>query len=94
MDWVQRPTRGWLAGSVQDAYGQAMDGIEVRVKRAGWSPFRRTLRTVTDGNGFFGFTNLRPGRYRIGLAAGPKQIRVTEVEVVAGRVTPIKLLKP
>ncbi len=70
MEWIARPTRGWLAGTVRDA-GGAADGAAVTVKRVRW--FARRRRTRTDGNGFFGFTELPPGRYRVRLEARPRR---------------------
>lgn len=92
MDWLEQPTRGWLAGTVRDASGNPADGARVRVRRTGWSPFRRTLHAVADGNGFFGLTNLRPGRYRVWREVAPGRVSETTVEVNAGRVTRVELV--
>jgi uncharacterized lipoprotein YddW (UPF0748 family) len=82
MEWIERPARGLLAGSVTDAAGKPADGVRIRVRQRGL--FSRTLRTVTDGNGFFGLVNLKPGRYRVRLdAPGSTEI---EVRIEAGRV--------
>jgi len=88
MDWLDQPSRGWLAGKVQFDSGDPPDGWVVRLRRRGW--FSRTHRTITDGNGFFGFTELKPGRYTVRLhrAGAHKDIRLA---VVAGRVTTVDL---
>ena len=52
-----------------------------------WLLFRRTLKTNTDGNGFFGYTNLRPGRYMVAVADGRK----AEVKIAKGQVSKVEL---
>lgn len=91
MDWLENPTRGWLAGMVADADRMGADGVGVALKRAGWWPFRRTLRTLAHSNGFFGFTNLRPGRYRLRWETPGRRAHDVEVEILAGRVTRLEL---
>jgi uncharacterized lipoprotein YddW (UPF0748 family) len=92
MKWIVRPTSGWVAGTVRTAGGDAADGVAVTAKRARW--FSRRRRTLTDGNGFFGFTQLRPGRYHVRLEVGPKRSPEVQVEIVAGRVARVELLGP
>ena len=90
MPWIEEPTRGFIAGSVANDQGAGLDGATVRVRRTGW--FRSTHRIRTDGNGWFGMTRLKPGRYRVRLEppdGDPKGEAVT-VEVQAGRVTRIE----
>jgi len=87
MPWIERPTRGYVAGSVADRSGPGLEGVRVRVSRR--RLFGGTRRTVTDANGWFGMTNLKPGRYRVelegpeGRAAGGR----VEIEVKAGQVS-------
>ena len=92
MEWIARPTRGWLAGTVRDAGSGAADGAAVTVKRVRW--FARRRRTRTDGNGFFGFTELPPGRYRVRLEARPRRSPEIELEIVVGRVARVELGRP
>ncbi len=94
MGWLERPTTGFLAGTVRDLAGNGVDGARVRLKRAGWLPFRRTRGAVTEGNGFYGFTHLRPGRYRVRAEAGERRSRQTGIEVVVGRVARADLRIP
>jgi Carboxypeptidase regulatory-like domain len=92
MDWIERLTLGWLSGTARDSQGNAVDGAAVVLKRAGW--FGGTHRSTADGNGFFGFAGLRPGRYRIHFEAAGKRSLKVEVEVVAGQVAQVELIEP
>jgi uncharacterized lipoprotein YddW (UPF0748 family) len=92
MEWIARPTRGWLAGTARNASGGAADGAVVTVKGVRW--FSRRKRTLADGNGFFGFTQLRPGRYRVRLETRPKRSPEIQVEIAAGRVARVELVGP
>jgi hypothetical protein len=85
--WLDRPERGFLAGTVTSySSGFPLDGARIAVRRTGW--FRRTLRTTSDGNGWFGMTGLKPGRYRVRVEAPgePGAASSVEVEVRAGAV--------
>ena len=75
---------------LRDSGGGLADGAVVTAKRVRW--FARRKRTLTDGNGFFGFTELKPGRYRVCLAAKPST--KVEREIVAGRVGRVELIRP
>jgi uncharacterized lipoprotein YddW (UPF0748 family) len=90
MQWIAQPTHGWLAGTVRDSGGGLADGAVVTAKRVSW--FARRKRTLTDGNGFFGFTELKPGRYQVRLEAKPST--KVELEIVAGRVGRVELIRP
>jgi hypothetical protein len=92
MEWIARPTHGWLAGTVRDARGGAADGAAVTVKRV--RGFARRKRTLTDGSGFFGFAQLRPGRYHVRLETRPMRSPEIQVEIVAGRVARVELVCP
>jgi len=59
----------------------------VKVKRAGLALFARTRTLQADGNGYFGFTNVKPGRYRVSIERGRQTIARTEVCVAAGLVS-------
>ncbi len=88
-NWIEHPTRGFLAGTVCQAQGSAADGAIVQLRRRG-RLFARTLRADADGNGFFGFTNLKPGRYRAWCKNGGAK-HGAAVEIVAGQVTRVTL---
>jgi len=85
MPWLATPTRGRLAGTVTDPSGRGVEQVSVRVRRTGW--FRRTRRTVTDANGWFGMINLKPGTYeiRLGDRTGRDAGARKKVQVRAGQ---------
>jgi hypothetical protein len=86
MPWIERPDRGFIAGTVVDASGAAIEGRTVRIRRGGW--FRRTRKATTDADGWFGMTRLTPGRYTVRLedARGTALPDRVEVIVIAGSV--------
>lgn len=87
MPWVDNPSIGWIAGAAIGPDGKGIDGATVEMRPAGWSPFRRTVRRVTDGSGWFGFAGVAPGRYEIRLVGGSKAM----VDVAAGSVARAEL---
>jgi uncharacterized lipoprotein YddW (UPF0748 family) len=86
MPWIDQPERGWIAGIVSAPRPELADGVVVKVKRTGFAVFRRASRVRTDGNGFFGLTNLSPGRYRVWLESARDHSSDIEVVVEAGKV--------
>jgi hypothetical protein len=87
MPWIERPTRGFIAGTVVDAGAHAVEASTIRIRKTGW--FRKTKRTTSDANGWFGMTRLSPGTYHIRLEdrggkAGRERV---EVIVKAGGVS-------
>ena len=92
MSWIEQPTTGWVAGFAKDSAGKPLDGAQVKVKKSGL--FSRTRTTLADGNGYFGFTNLKPGRYRVWAErrSGPAREKSgVEIEVTAGKVARAEL---
>jgi uncharacterized lipoprotein YddW (UPF0748 family) len=87
MPWIERPERGWIAGVVGATPSASADGVRVYARRTGFSLFRRTRRAETDGNGYFGFTNLKPGRYRVWVGGAVRHATPVQVVVEAGRVS-------
>jgi hypothetical protein len=87
LDWIDQPKVGWVAGSVSGPDGMPTDGARVSIRKPGWWPFRRTLRTITDGNGYFGFAGLTPGRYNVALDGPKNKLSQAQLEVTAGRVS-------
>jgi hypothetical protein len=91
MPWIERPTHGFIAGTVTGADGTALESLNIRIRRTGW--FRKTRRTTSDANGWFGMTQLAPGRYSVGLedAQGRALPARVEVAVTAGGVARVVL---
>jgi len=87
MPWIDHPATGWIAGVAVGPDGKGIDGASVGMRRAGWWLLRRTARTVADGNGWFGFAGVAPGRYEVRVAQGPKAM----VDVAAGKVARAEL---
>lgn len=91
MPWIDRPATGMLAGIVASRDGAAADGARIQVRRTGW--FRRTAKITSDGNGWFGRTMMKPGRYRIRqeLSGGKGTSAPVYVEVRAGEVARVEV---
>ena len=84
MPWVETPTRGSILGVLRSSEQARVDGANIRIKRAGWWPFRRSQTVISDGNGYFGSAQLKAGKYS--LSTEGKSSRST-AEVRAGQVT-------
>jgi hypothetical protein len=54
--------RGTISGTIKDPQGAVIPGVTVNVTNTQTQQLRTT---VTDGSGFFTFTNLQPGKYDI-----------------------------
>ena len=87
MGWIEQPTLGWVAGFAKAADMTAVDGVKIALKPHRW--FGRTRHVVSDGNGFFGFANLNPGRYRVSLDEKNR----AEIQVSAGHVARVELVR-
>ncbi|HET8666866.1 MAG TPA: family 10 glycosylhydrolase [Terriglobales bacterium] len=87
-NWLEQPDRGWLAGTVHDASGKAVDGAVIEVSRAG-GIFRHKDLIVADGNGFFGTSGLKPGRYQATLRGSRAR---SVVEVMPGKVARVEVV--
>jgi uncharacterized lipoprotein YddW (UPF0748 family) len=82
LKWIDSPTRGSILGTLKKSGGIAIDGGTVRIRRTSW--FASTQRVVTDGNGYFGAANLKPGSYRVQFGEHGRPVKVS---VVVGGVT-------
>ncbi len=81
--------RGGVAGTVVGADRSFIDGARIRLRRTGWWPFRRSVRTNSDGNGYFGFANLNPGKYEV-LVEGVTPKR-SVLDVDRGKISRVTL---
>ena len=89
MPWIEQPTRGFITGLAVDGEGKPVDGATVRVRRSGW--FQKTERVKTDGNGWFGLTERKPGRYAARLEFPDGSLGdLVMIEVQQGAVTRLK----
>jgi uncharacterized lipoprotein YddW (UPF0748 family) len=84
MTWKTRPSDGHLAGEVVARDGAVADQVEVTLWRRG----EQVATATTDGNGWFGFVDVAPGRYQVRVdrdaVRGPHLATAT---VTAGRLT-------
>lgn len=94
MPWIERPERGWLAGTVAASAASDNDDVVVKVTRKRFWPFGRTTRIRTDGNGYFGLANVKPERYEVSVDARGKRAANVLVRVEAGKVTRADLSAP
>jgi uncharacterized lipoprotein YddW (UPF0748 family) len=83
MDWIEAPRTGWVAGQLKPEMAEN-PAIRVAIRKRGL--FSRTRRAEPDGNGWFGFTAVAPGRYRIWVESGKARVRGADIEVAAGKV--------
>jgi uncharacterized lipoprotein YddW (UPF0748 family) len=92
MPWIERPTHGFIAGTVTAAHGTAAEGLTIRIRRSGW--FRRTRKTTSDANGWFGMTKLPPGKYDVRLqnAGGNATGERVKIVVTPGAVARVALV--
>lgn len=95
MPWKTQPVTGYLMGTVVDSNGQAEVLQRVVVERLAETDGEPSTgepsglwEAYTDGSGWFGLTELLPGRYRVKVD-GSKTEYIGEVEVIAGRVAEV-----
>jgi hypothetical protein len=93
MPWIERPAHGFIAGMVTGENGAVLEGRTLRIRRTGW--FRKTRKTTSDANGWFGMTKLSPGRYHVRLedARGKALPERVEVVVAAGAVARVEFVR-
>jgi uncharacterized lipoprotein YddW (UPF0748 family) len=69
MPWKSNPTTGYLMGTVAGGDGKPNDGLKVKVESCDADTHVKR-EALTDGNGWYGLTELPPGKYRIALEGG------------------------
>lgn len=91
MPWKTQPTKGHLMGTVKTPEGTPFDQVRVDLYRHQGNTYIGSA--ITDGNGWFGFVDLAPGRYKVRVdparAHGPHHLR--NVTVVVGQVAVVEL---
>ena len=88
MDWIVAPKTGFAAGIAKNADGAPDDGVTIVLKRGFFS---RARRIEADGNGWFGFTNVKPGKYKVWSERAGKKSAPQRIEVTAGKVARVAL---
>ncbi len=95
MPWKTQPVTGYMMGTVVDRDGQAEIFRRVVVERlvetgaeAQTKETTNIWEVYTDGSGWFGLTQLPPGKYRVKVE-GEKMDYLSEVEVMPGRVAEV-----
>jgi uncharacterized lipoprotein YddW (UPF0748 family) len=81
MEWIDRPSTGWIAGIVKSQTSGDNDGIVVTVKRKRFWPFGNTDRIRTDGNGYFGLSKVKPGNYKVTVRGNTRSLSVAPGKV-------------
>lgn len=84
--WKQAPY-GHLLGQAVNQDGQALSDVRIVLRRGKQGSV--VADTVTDGNGYFGVTDLRPGHYFMEMDRA--RHRPDRVRVLPGEVTRIQL---
>ena len=91
MPWIERPAEGWIAGTVVNKPGKAVDRRTIRM----WSARGpgKVLKTSSDANGWFGMARLAPGTYRVQLENEKGKTVGSRIDVVvsAGAVARVTL---
>ncbi len=90
MSWIDHPAHGWVAGTVAGPDSKEADGLRIEMRKSGWWPFRKTYRTRTDGNGWFGFATLKPGSYELKLIRKAGKPERQKTQVAAGKVSRVE----
>jgi hypothetical protein len=79
MTWKTAPTTGHVAGDVVTRDGTVADQIEVEL----WQRGQVVDTILTDGNGWFGFVDVAPGRYQVRVA--PSDVRGPRLQALTVR---------
>jgi uncharacterized protein (TIGR03437 family) len=97
LPWKAAPQLGHLMGLVKSSKGAPLDSAEVQITRVTDDvppKGRYNLRTVTDGNGFYGGVDIAPGQYQVTVMPTGEAPFTSKaiVRIVAGRVTNFDIL--
>lgn len=91
MPWKTHPTQGHLMGIVKCADGQPLDGALIEIMSAADSATNVSRLIYSDGSGFFGAVELKPGSYLIQVRRNGAVATSATASVAAGQVTLINL---
>ncbi|MBO0608470.1 family 10 glycosylhydrolase [Myceligenerans salitolerans] len=83
MPWKSAPDDGHVTGTLVDENGAPLDGVAVTLRPLGSGP---GYERRTDGNGWFGFAHVPPGRYLVWADADGSDGRATRGEDLGGTV--------
>jgi uncharacterized lipoprotein YddW (UPF0748 family) len=70
MPWKSKPTTGYLMGTVAGSNAKQNDGLKVKVESCDSAAAQVKREALTDGSGWYGLTELPPGKYRVTLEDG------------------------
>lgn len=97
-EWKASPVVGHLMGIIRHRNNAPVDSAEVQIWRIadGTTPpkGRASVRTATDGNGFYGGVDLAPGVYRVTVTPVGENAYTSEcaIKVIPGIVVAFDLL--
>src|SRR6185437_6412365 len=90
LPWIAHPTLGHLTGFAFDDDLTPMDQATVTLRRRRDAQHNRHVAgewsTVVDGNGFYGFPNIKPGSYDVRIDWHGRHFVESDVIVKPGRV--------
>ncbi|SFA94643.1 Uncharacterized lipoprotein YddW, UPF0748 family [Lentibacillus halodurans] len=83
MPWKTTPEKGYLMGYLTDQEGHPVDNGQVLLRGSKGNVYQ----TETDGNGFFGITDLPDGHYVAQVDHGTGRGAAKSLDIQAGKVT-------
>jgi uncharacterized lipoprotein YddW (UPF0748 family) len=90
MPWKSKPAKGSLMGTVTGEEGRTYDGCKVTVELLDSSGQNVRREALTDGSGWYGLTELPPGKYRVKLENPDFTGKISrEVAIEPGRVAQV-----
>lgn len=91
MPWIERPAEGWIAGTVVNKPGKAVERRTIRIRSARGPG--KILKATSDASGWFGMARLAPGTYRVQLENEKGKTVGSRIDVVvtAGSVSRVRL---
>lgn len=90
MPWKSQPSMGHIQGMVRTPEGKGADQVTVSLHDEAANVLVASRRT--NGSGWFGFVDLKPGQYRVSVDPPSGMGAASQATVVAGRVTPVWLV--